>query len=1214
MTPERYELVSGLFSRAVALEPGPREALLEEACAGDPSLRKEVEEWLVNDERARKGGFFEGPSPLAEWIPLPPEPPDPMIGRRIGAYEVNRRIGSGGMGDVYLAVRRDGIKLRVAIKVVRRGTDSQAVLQRFRNERQILAALQHAHIARFIDGGAAEDGSPYFVMEYIEGKPIDAYCDRNRLTTRQRLELFQAVCAAVHFAHQHGVIHRDLSPDNIRVTEDGVPKLLDFGIAKLTNPDLGFAPDEGPTGHEHQLMKPEYASPEQVRGEPVTTASDVYSLGVVLYRLLTGHPPYRFGSRARRDVELTVCEAEPEAPSTIVMRPAEVPRADGTVMTVTPEEVSKVRDGPPAKLRRSLAGEVDKIVLMALKKEHGRRFQSVEQLAEDIRRHLEGLPLLWAVKDTLLYRTRKFIQRNRVLVAAAALIVLSLLGGVAGTTAALFRAWDAEAEANKRTEDAVKAEVMAVAEQEKTQRALADLLLHKAFDRCGRGEVGPGMLLLVRALDAAVQGKAPDLERVIRVNLAAWCRHLDRVPPPFRHPQGVDAVAFNPDGRRALTGGADGTARLWDVADGREVGRLQGHRGAVRAVAFSSPDGRLILTGSEDNTARLWNLAGGELRRLEHPGPVHAVAFSPDGRRVLTGGADGTARLWDVADGREVGRLQGHRGAVRAVAFRPPDGRLILTGSEDNTARLWDPAGGELRRLEHPGPVHAVAFSPPDGKTFVTAGAFKSARLWRLRETAGPDEVCQSTHQGYVNSISFRPDGKALLVGNTDRSARFWHCEGGKSLSRPLPHGGEVKAVAFHPSGEMVMTGSGDGVARLWKTGPNQFPFQSLPHDGPVHAVDINPVSGAVLTGGAVFTVSGAMRLWDPVRGGRLLQLPARPHRGAVGAIAFSRDGKSILSGSRDGSLRLWEAATGENSRTWLKAHDGIVTAVAFSPDGQTVLSGSADGTAALWQVADGERLHLLQHTGGKIVWTVAFSPDGKTVLSASADGTARLWDANTGCERSRLDHGEGVTVRAAVFSPDGGTVLTGSSDGKARIWDPVTGGFVLVGGHSAEVVVVAFSPDGKTALTGSMDGSAQLSDTGRGKPIGRRLWHGGPVTAAAFSPDGGTALTGTDHAGYFWDAATGLPLGPPLPHSDRVSAVAFGPGGTMAVTGSHDKTARLWKVPAIQAGDRERIRLWIQVTTGLEWDENGDPQELASESWRQRRRRLEELQPQTDR
>ena len=313
------------------------------------------------------------------------------------------------MGVVYLAVRADDhYQKRVAIKLVQHGLYTGAILHRFRTERQILASLDHPNIARLLDGGTTTDGRPYLVMEYVEGLPIDVYCDRHKLSISERLRLFRTVCAAVHYAHQNLVIHRDLKPSNILVSTDGVPKLLDFGIAKLLNPELS-APSLVFTESGLQLLTPEYASPEQVRGEPLTTASDVYALGVLLYELLTGHQPYRLTSRRRQDLERVICEVDPLKPSTAISRSDADTETDGTGQR-TPATVSQTREGQPEKLRRRLTGDLDNIVLMALRKEPQRRYGSAEHLAEDLRRHLEGLPVM-ARPQTFGYRSAKFIRR-----------------------------------------------------------------------------------------------------------------------------------------------------------------------------------------------------------------------------------------------------------------------------------------------------------------------------------------------------------------------------------------------------------------------------------------------------------------------------------------------------------------------------------------------------------------------------------------------------------------------------------------------------------------------------------------------------------------------------------------------------------------------------------------------------------------------------------
>ena len=357
---------------------------------------------------------------------------EPQAERRIGAYRVLREVGHGGMGTVYLAARADDqYQKRVAIKTIR-GLDSEEVLRHFRRERQILAALDHPNIARLFDGGTTDDGLPYFVMEYVEGQAIDEYCDERRLSVQERLALYQGVCSAVQYAHQNLVVHRDIKPKNILVDAQGVPKLLDFGIAKLLNPEVS---GEAATGTV-LAMTPEYASPEQMRGQPITTATDVYSLGVVLYELLTGHRPYGRAARSAVEMLKAVCEEEPERPSTAVRKTEQRALPNGAVQTTTPESASRTREGSPEKLRRRLRGDLDNIVLMALRKEPQRRYRSVEALSEDIRRYLEGRPVT-AHKATVWYRTGKFVRRNAVGVGAAALVFLLAVGfGVVTTVQA----------------------------------------------------------------------------------------------------------------------------------------------------------------------------------------------------------------------------------------------------------------------------------------------------------------------------------------------------------------------------------------------------------------------------------------------------------------------------------------------------------------------------------------------------------------------------------------------------------------------------------------------------------------------------------------------------------------------------------------------------------------------------------------------------------
>lgn len=402
MDPARLQAVEAIFHAALDVEPSRLEQLLDDRCAGDASLRRDVESLLAAHRRS--GSFIDTPIATLDARLFEVDEPDRLVGQTIGHWEIVKRVGSGGMGAVYLARRADRqYEQQVALKLIKRGMDTDAVLRRFRNERQILAGFDHPNIARLLDGDTTADGLPYFVMEYVEGLSIDEYCDRQALGVTGRLQLFRQVCAAVSYAHRHAVIHRDLKCSNILVGDDGMPKLLDFGIARLLQ--AGDAQESPATMLEQRVLTPEYASPEHLRGEPVTTASDVYSLGVVLYRLLTGQLPHRLKAQSVDDMARTVGQTEPQRPSAVV----------------------------EAGCGRPLRGDLDKIVLMALRKEPERRYPSVEQFSEDIRRHLESLPVL-ARADTFAYRAGKFVRRNTALSVAATLVVLSLVGGIVMTT------------------------------------------------------------------------------------------------------------------------------------------------------------------------------------------------------------------------------------------------------------------------------------------------------------------------------------------------------------------------------------------------------------------------------------------------------------------------------------------------------------------------------------------------------------------------------------------------------------------------------------------------------------------------------------------------------------------------------------------------------------------------------------------------------------
>jgi serine/threonine protein kinase len=480
-----------LFAAALELETCEREGFFAAECGDDPSLVAEVRALLESDGHVAERGFMREPAVNVGARQLARTLEDESrVGELFGHYRIVSALGEGGMGEVYLA---EDTKLgrRVALKLVKGGLKTREVLRRFENERRILAALDHPNIARLLDGGTTPDGLPFFVMEHVEGVAIDTYAGAHALNLRARLELFRTVCAAVAYAHQRLVIHRDIKPSNILVTQDGTPKLLDFGIAKLLDPTQ-TAETPLVTATVMRAMTPEYASPEQVKGEPVTTATDIYSLGVLLYELLAGRRPYRFKSNSPDEVARVICTVEPERPSTASGRTAEAGATNGA----TPDRTTSEQ------LRRHLRGDLDNIILKALRKEPARRYASAGDLSEDIRRHLEGLPVA-ARKDTFAYRASKFVGRNRLAAAAAALVLLTLVGGIVATAWEAHVARGERARAERRFNDV---------------RQMANSFMFELNDEIEKGPTQARAMLVKKALEyldslAQEAGDDPSLRR-----------------------------------------------------------------------------------------------------------------------------------------------------------------------------------------------------------------------------------------------------------------------------------------------------------------------------------------------------------------------------------------------------------------------------------------------------------------------------------------------------------------------------------------------------------------------------------------------------------------------------------------------------------------------------------------------------------------------------
>jgi WD40 repeat protein len=1073
------------------------------------------------------------PSPSgSDTVRAAPAPAGPGLPAQVGRFQVRARLGAGAFGAVYRAYDPQ-LEREVALKVPHPGTLASAkAVERFLREARAAAQLRHPHIVPVFDAG--HDGSRHYIASaFIKGRTLQEAVEEKRPEFRGAARVVREMAEALAYAHALGIVHRDVKPANTMLDEKGSAHLMDFGLAARADSVEKLTHDGAVLG------TPAYMAPEQAAGQKgeAKPASDQYSLGVVLYELLTGQVPF-------------------SGPPSLVLSHA---------VNTEPE--------PPAKVNPKVPRDLETICLKAMSKRPKDRYAGCQEMADDLRRWLEGEPIL-ARRLGLIERGVRWGRRYpgaaaAVVLAAAVLALAALLGTsfAAYQAAQASRLREEQAKTQAHLQEANAERERAEQERRKTEYQLCEQYFERGLYLFEGGDPNRGLLWLAEALELAERAGAADLERVARANLANASRDLCTLETVVTHNNRVMGVAFRPDGKAFLTGSWDKTARVWDAATGEPI-TAPLDAGTVYGVAFS-PDGKAVLTGNNQNQARLWDAATGAPvgPALEHPKGVRAVTFRPDGRVILTGCADLHHRQWDVGTGRVIGGPVFDDGSSWAVAYSP-DARTVLAVPYDNPARLTDAATGRRQGdlLPQDGAVSG-AFAP-DGKTVLVSSLDGTVRLWDVntRQAVGSP----FRHSEAVYGVAYSPDSRRLLTGCLDRTARLWDAATGEQLGPPLQHQSGVWSVAYGPDGETVLTGSHDARARLWRLPPHPARGPRLRHPGALRAVAVSPDGQTALTAGpdrtAVFWAA------DGTRRDRALRHPSQ-----VNAVAYSPDGKAVLTGTghhqpfwnrtepHQGEARLWDAATGEPLGPAVP-HKYNVIAVAFRPDGKAFVTGCAEGEARAWDAGTGEPLGpvVLPRSG---IAGVAFAPDGKTFLTASGM-TVRFWDATTG-------EGRG---------------------------EPLT--------HPGEVLAVALSPDGKTALAAVDDHTVRRWDVATRQPLTPPvLQHPAPVDTLAFSPDGKAVLTGCrDGTARLWDAETGRPLGPPFRHPGAVKAVAFGPDGKTFLAGRGDGTAQTWAVSDPLEGRAERLKLWVEVATGLCLGDGGAALVLDPAAWRQRRQRLQEL------
>jgi len=1161
-----HDRVKSLFLGAVDLPTDQRKRFLDERCEGDANLRARVEALLA----AADGETARGPTVPAPGLldSAPPSPPGlratggvPPIaegpGSRIGPYKLLQRIGEGGFGSVFMAEQEHPIRRRVALKIIKPGMDSRQVIARFEAERQALALMDHPHIARVLDGGLTPELRPYFVMEYVVGDAINAFADAHRLIVRDRLELFAQVCQAVQHAHTKGIIHRDLKPSNVLVSMvDGRPfaKVIDFGIAKATGAAGGRLTDKTFfTEHRQLIGTPEYMSPEQAEGSPdIDTRTDVYGLGVLLYELLTGLTPFdgaRLRSAAFAEMQRIIKEEEPPAPSLRLSR---------TLPTLA--SIAAARRIEPAKLGSTIKGELDWIVMKALDKDRARRYESANQLAADVQRHLAGEAVV-AAPPSAMYRLRKFVRRNRGPVIAALAVAAAIVLGIIGTSTGLVMASRradgerlARIEANADRETAEERTREAQRERDRAEAALREAA--EAREGIERGAY------IANINAAAAAHKLHQFDRV-RQNLDACPSHLRGLEWHLLDTWSDTSIAtlspchtlgtYYSDSRKlAFVQGCDGTVvghsdesltcSRWDARTGNVVGSFPATGGAVDV----SESGHVLLT-SDATQYCVWNTISGEqLCRFPTPGPNNFGAMLvAGGHQVLVWTTDGQLQYWDAHTGQQ---LRAHKidpailggGTVWHCAPLSSSDCLYLQlhpRSQDYPrGYLYHTVTGAARALpKYSWSNFTREIASANGRIVLCAQG--NALVYDIRAGTVIGTVVV---EGGVSSAFLSADGSLVVAIGHTGDVSMWDVSKGKTLSLWRASIAKGLRAWLSPKSDRVAVAYDDGSIRVCRSDAPASYMELLGHTQVVNDIAWSP-DGQLMCSGA----PDGVKVWDLDRRD-VVSTVASLEQG-VTAMALSPDGATYAAAWRDDN-RIWLTDTvAAKAVGVLQGHTSAIETLQFSNDGTRLLSTSSDGTARVWDTKNGRQLGMRAVDDRMPGVLAIMSSDGSHVVSR--DGTtAIVWDASTGLEARRLV-GHEYAVQAIVWTRDGTRCVTGSFDGSVRTWNVRTGECmqVLEQNNRSPVECVALDAEEKWLVVGTGDRLVRCWDLQSSTPKWESLGLDYPPSRVEWNQSGERVLVLTqDGKPVLLDGASGSRVA-----DLRVGASGYLFGGRFACDGT---------------------------------------------------------------